>query len=255
MKTFSMIGVAAIAVLLFSQPALSQKSKELDTIREEIKALQEGQQAIRKDIQEIKNQMKGRPAPPPEFKETVINVDGDPFKGRKDAKLALIEISEYQCPFCARHVRETVPQIIADYVDTGKIRYYFLDFPLAIHQQAFKASEAAACAGEEGKFWEMHDILFENQKALTPEDLLKYAGRIGLNTAAFKECLDSGRHADEIRKDMSEAQKAGVSGTPTSLIGWVQDDGKTVRAVKIVKGAQPYAAFKEAIESLLATRK
>ena len=98
-------------------------------------------------------------------------------------------------------------------------------------------------------------MIFENQKAINPEDLVKYAETLGLDMPKFKECLDSGKHADEIKKDIAEGQKAGVSGTPSSLIGWVQDDGTTVKAVKIVKGAQPYAAFKEAIESLLAPKK
>lgn len=142
-----------------------------------------------------------------------------------------------------------------DYVDTGKARYYFLDFPLGFHKLAFKAAEAGVCAGDQGKFWEMHDILFENQKALNPEDLMKYAETLGLDMALFKECLDSGKYADEIKKDTDEGQKAGVSGTPSSLIGWMQDDGKSVRAVKIVKGAQPYPAFKDVIESLLAPKK
>jgi len=98
-------------------------------------------------------------------------------------------------------------------------------------------------------------MIFENQKAINPEDLVKYAETLGFDMPKFKECLDSGKHAEEIKKDMAEGQKAGVSGTPSSLIGWVQDDGKTVKAVKIVKGAQPYAAFKEAIESLLTPKK
>jgi predicted DsbA family dithiol-disulfide isomerase len=101
----------------------------------------------------------------------------------------------------------------------------------------------------------MHDMLFENQKALNPEDLVKYAETLSLDMPKFKECLDSGKHADEIKKDMAEGQKAGVSGTPSSLIGWVQDDGKTVKAVKIVKGAQPYTAFKDSIDSLLSPKK
>jgi len=138
-------------------------------------------------------------------------------------------------------------------VDTGKIRYIFLDFPLGFHKQAFKAAEAGACAGDQGKFWEMHDVLFENQKAIKPEDLVKYAEKLGLDMSKFKECLDSGKHADEIKKDMSEGQKAGVTGTPSSLLGWVQDGGKTVKAVKIVKGAQAYPAFKNAIDELLKT--
>lgn len=98
-------------------------------------------------------------------------------------------------------------------------------------------------------------MLFENQKALNPEDLIKYAETLGLDMPKFKECLDSGKHADEIKKDMAEGQKAGVSGTPSSLVGWVQDDGKSVKAMKIVTGAQPYAAFKDAIESLLSPKK
>jgi protein-disulfide isomerase len=254
MRKFFVIAVITVLSLLFAQPGFSQKSKELDAVKEDIKALKEGQQVIQKDIQDIKNQLKAKPAPA-EFKETVVNVEGDPFKGSKDAKLALIEFSDYQWPFCSRHVRETSTQIVKDYVDTGKIRYYFLDFPLGFHKQAFKAAEAGACAGEQGKFWEMHDMLFENQKAINPEDLVKYAESLGLDMPKFKECLDSGKTADEIKKDMAEGQKAGVSGTPSSLIGWVQEDGKSVKAVKIVKGAQPYAAFKDAIESLLAPKK
>ena len=142
-----------------------------------------------------------------------------------------------------------------DYVDTGKIRYYFLDFPLGFHKNAFKAAEAGACAGKQGKFWEMHGMIFENQKAISPEDLVKYAETLGLDMPKFKDCFDNGKTADEIKKDMEEGRKAGVSGTPSSLLGWVQDDGKSVKAVKIVKGAQPYAAFKDAIESLLASPK
>jgi protein-disulfide isomerase len=144
-----------------------------------------------------------------------------------------------------------VKQIEKEYVDSGKIRYFFLDFPLGFHKFAFKAAEAGDCAGEQGKFWEMHDTLFENQKDLSPESLVKYAEKIGLDMPKFKECLDSGKYADEIKKNMAEGQKAGVTGTPSSLLGWVQPDGKSVRAVKKIVGAQPYSAIKEAIDSLL----
>jgi len=101
----------------------------------------------------------------------------------------------------------------------------------------------------------MHDRLFENQKALGPEDLVKHAGAIGVDTSKFKACLDSGKYSDKIKKDMAEGQKAGVSGTPTSLLGWVEQGGKTIRAVQNIRGAQPYQKFKEAIESLLSSQK
>jgi len=146
-----------------------------------------------------------------------------------------------------------VPQIEKEYIDTGKIRYYFLDFPLPFHNQAFKAAEAAECAGEQGKFWEMHNKIFENQRALSPEDLSKDAEAVGVDMPKFKACLDSGKFSDEIKKDMSKGQNAGATGTPTTFLGWVQPDGKTVKAVKKIVGAQPYSDFKEAVESLLKT--
>jgi predicted DsbA family dithiol-disulfide isomerase len=97
----------------------------------------------------------------------------------------------------------------------------------------------------------MHNTLFENQKDLNTESLVKYAEKIGVDTPKFKECLSSGKYADEIKKDMAEGQKAGVTGTPSSLLGWVQPDGKSVRAVKIIVGAQPYPVLKQAIDNLL----
>lgn len=131
----------------------------------------------------------------------------------------------------------------------------FKDFPLeAIHPQAFKAAEAAQCAGEQGKFWQMHDTLFANMKALRPEDLEKYAKTEGLDMPAFQKCLESGKYAADIRSDMAEVRKAGITGTPGFLIGFVEPDDQ-VRAVKKIVGAQPYAAFKEAIEGILSQQK
>lgn len=147
-----------------------------------------------------------------------------------------------------------MPEIEKEYVNTGKVKYIFKDFPLVMHKNAFKASEASLCAGDQGKFWEMHDRLFANQTALSPDDLLKHAESVGLDMAKFKECLDSGKFADEIKKDMAEAQKAGITGTPAFLLGFIEPDGK-VKAVKKISGAQPYSAFKEAIEELLKSSK
>ena len=134
------------------------------------------------------------------------------------------------------------------------MKHVFMDFPLPMHSNAMKASEAGLCAGDQGKFWEMHDKLFANQQALKPEDLVKHAEALGLDTAKFKECLDSGKHAAEIKKTMAEGQKAGISGTPAFLIGYMEQDGK-VKATKKIVGAQPYPAFKAAIDELLAPKK
>lgn len=146
-----------------------------------------------------------------------------------------------------------MPQIEKDYIETGKMKHVFLDFPLDMHKNAFKASEAGLCAGDQGKFWEMQDKLFANQQALKQEDLIKNAEALGLDTAKFKQCLDSGKHAEEIKKRIAEGQKAGITGTPAFLLGFIGSDGK-VKAVKKISGAQPYAAFKEAIEGLLSSK-
>lgn len=144
-----------------------------------------------------------------------------------------------------------MPQIDRDYIKTGKLIYIFKDFPLeAIHPQAFKAAEAAECSREQDKYWEMHDMLFANMRALGTDDLLKYATTLGLDIPKFQQCLESGKYAPEIRSDMEEARKAGISGTPGFLLGFIQPDGK-VRAVSKITGARPYAAFKEEIDRLL----
>ncbi len=130
-----------------------------------------------------------------------------------------------------------------------------MDFPLeSIHKSAFKLAEAANCAGEQGKYWEMHDRFFANKNVPKLEDLSLHAQAIGLNKEAFQQCLDKGKFASEIRRDILKARNAAVRSTPTFLLGFAQSDGK-VKAVKMIRGAQPYAVFKQAIESLLSSKK
>ena len=137
---------------------------------------------------------------------------------------------------------------------TGKLRYVVRDFPLeAIHPQAFKAAEAARCAGDQGKYWEMHVLLFANQRALGAADLPKHAATLGLDGAKFQTCLEKGTHADAVRRDLAEGNKAGVRGTPTFFLG-VIDNGR-VRVTRVIRGAQPADAFKAAIDAALGQAK
>jgi len=129
------------------------------------------------------------------------------------------------------------------------------DFPLPMHRQAFKAAEAARCAADQGKFWEMHAQLFHNQGALEVEALTRYAEALGLDLPKFQQCLQEGRHAEAIRRDLEEGRRAGVRGTPTFFLGFLESEGTRVKVQKVIVGAQPYTAFKEAIESLLAAPK
>ncbi len=149
-----------------------------------------------------------------------------------------------------------MPQIESEYIKTGKVKYVVLDFPLeSIHKNAFKAAEAARCAGEQGKFWEMHDRLFANQQALASNNLPQHAQAIGLDVPKFQQCLDSEKYAADIRKDLAEGQKAGVTGTPGFFLGMTNPNDSKVKTLKVLKGAQPYTSFKDAIESLLSSQK
>ena len=150
----------------------------------------------------------------------------------------------------------TLPQIERDYIKTGKVKYVFSDLPLeSIHKQAFKAHEAANCAGDQGKYWEMHNQLFANQRKLRPKDLSGYAETLGLDLSAFESCLNSGKHAAEIRKDIEAGAKAGIRGTPSFLLGYTESDPTKAKAVKMLRGAQPYRQFKQAFDELLASKK
>jgi protein-disulfide isomerase len=240
------------AILLAVAPLSAARAQSGD-VQKELSELKEGQRALQKELQEIKSLLKSRaPSSPIENKDVVIQIGNDPFKGLQSAPLTLVEFSDYQCPFCSRHTRDTLPQIEKEYVSTGKLRYVFRDAPIeSIHKDAFKAAEAAHCAGEQGKYWEMHDSLFTNQKALAKDALPGYAEALGVTRAPFLACMESGRYAEGIKKDMAEAQQLGVSGTPTFFLGYTDPSGASVKTVKAMRGAQPYSAFKEAITGLL----
>jgi len=137
------------------------------------------------------------------------------------------------------------------YIGSGKVKYVVMDFPLErIHPKALKAHEASNCAHEQGKYWEMHSRLFA-AKSFEVDDLKGYAQELGLDAAAFGECLDSGRYEKEIRKDMVEGRKAGVSGTPAFFFGLTEPGSSTIKVTRTIKGAQPYQVFEQMIEELL----
>ncbi|MFH1326849.1 MAG: thioredoxin domain-containing protein [archaeon] len=180
-------------------------------------------------------------APTPSPAPVKVEIDDDDVLGDEDAPVTMIEFSDYECPFCGRHFTQTYNQIKQAYVDTGKVKIVFRDFPLSFHQSAQKAAEAAECAGEQEKYWEMHDKLFENQQSLDISSLKRYAQEIGLNSAEFNACLDSGQMAAEVKKDFADGQAVGVRGTPAFFING-----------KLLSGAQPFSAFQQAIDVELA---
>lgn len=247
--------VGLVSLTLFSTGAgISQTRDDLKALREEIEHLKESQKILYDEFRELKSLLGLEEPQPAETAEFLLRVDDQPFKGSPSAALTIIEFSDYQCPFCARHFRETMPQIERDYIKTGKVRYVFRDFPIeSIHPRAFKAAEAAHCAGEQGKYWQMHDRLFADQKALAEKDLPNHAEAIGLEPQAFRQCLASGKYATGIRKDLADGSALGVKATPTFLLGFTEASGAQVKVLRGIKGAAPYAVFKKALDGLLAT--
>jgi protein-disulfide isomerase len=173
------------------------------------------------------------------------------IKGSPAARLTVIEFSDFECPFCARYMRESYPHLERDYVSTGRIQYVFRHFPLeSLHPRAVKAAEAAECGRLQGKFWPLHDRLFANQKSLEPASLLDHARQSGMEMKSFESCLD-GQAATAVRADVEAGNRAGITATPTFFFGFAQEDG-SVQVVEKLVGAKPYAEFQSVLDRLLA---
>ena len=168
--------------------------------------------------------------------------------GAAEAPVTVVEFTDYQCPFCKRFIQSTFPQLKRDFIDTGKVRWIVRDLPLGFHPNANKAAQAAHCAGDQGKFWEMRDTLFRNNTKLGIEQLSAYAREIGLDGDAFDACLASDRHQGQIAQDSQEANRIRITGTPSFVIG--RTDGDTVSG-QLVIGAQAPAVFTAAIQRVL----
>ena len=176
----------------------------------------------------------------------LVEIGDAPVLGNNDAEITIIEYSDYECPFCSRFYQQTELLLRSEYIDTGKVRIAYKDFPLSsIHQNAQKAAEASRCAGEQGKYWEMHDLMFEKQSEWSSQGVAKlkeYATELGMNQENFNSCLDTGKYASAVLKDFNEGSSLGVSGTPSFFINGIQ-----------IVGAQPYSVFKQIIDQELAS--
>ena len=183
-----------------------------------------------------------------------ISLDDDPVKGNLNAPITIVEFSDFQCPFCAKFHSTTLPQLQANYIDSGKVKFVYRDFPIqSIHPNAVPAALASECADEQGMFWEYHDLVFENQKkwqGLSGSAMIdtfeQYALELGLNTSDFNTCFESGKYVDEVTKDLQDGASYGITGTPGFFIG-----NDELGYVKII-GAQPYPVFERLIEDQIA---
>ena len=184
--------------------------------------------------------------PPVEVPDKLVDVAHAARLGNDAATVALVEFSDFECPYCAQFTRETLPAIKERYIDTGLVRLVFIHLPLTIHQHAQAAAEAAACAQRQGHFWEMHDRLFVSAERLRQQDLRNYAEEIGLDLPAFEQCGNTG---SPIELDIELATDLGITATPTFLVGRIRADG-AVETVEVIEGAVPLERFVDAIEPL-----
>lgn len=248
--------ISALLSLSAAAPLAAGTKEELKALKEEIATLQQGQEKMQKDLAEIKTLLeKGAAAAPakPAFQPKDLVVGNSAYLGSADAPVTMFEYSDYQCPYCRRHATTVLTQIVKDYVDSGQVRVVMREYPITtIHPRAVAASTAALCAGEQGKYWEMHDQIFANQKALSDEDLLSHSNSIGLDQAAFQTCQADDATAKQIQAEIAEAQSMGISGTPSFVIGLTDaKDSNKVRVTRYIRGAQPLTAFQSAINDQL----
>jgi protein-disulfide isomerase len=171
-----------------------------------------------------------------------VAVNGAPFRGAERASVTIVKFEDFQCPYC-KTVQPTFQELLKRY--DGKVRLVHKDLPLeSIHPQARQAAEAARCAGEQGKFWNFHDVLYANSTKLSLEDLKGYAGQIGLNVESFRACYNSGKYRTAVQKDVNDGAQLGLTGTPTFFI-----NGREM------SGAQPVEAFAAIIDEELGQAK
>ncbi|HMB75453.1 MAG TPA: DsbA family protein [Kiloniellaceae bacterium] len=248
--------LAVAALPLHAGPARAADA-ESAALMEQIEELKAGQAAIRQELEAIKKLLQqgavAANAEPEAPKSVNIDVADAPFLGAVDAAVTIVEFSDYQCPFCSRHVQNVAPALKANYLDSGKVKYVAREFPLeSIHPAAMAASQAALCAGAQDRYWEMHDLIFANQQKMRPRDFAGYAEELDLDEDDFQDCVESKMFEQQVRDDLDLGRRLGVQGTPSFFVGLTDPENPdVVIASHFIRGAQPYRVFQQAIDALL----
>ena len=232
-----------VAIALSQQPALADgiSSQQAADILQELKQIR---QLLEK--QQVQAQA---PAAAPTPQRVQVKLGKEFALGHADAPVTIVEFNDLQCPFCARFQASTFPEIKKNYIDTGKVRFINRDMPLdEIHPQAIRSAQAARCAADQNKYWEVAAKIIENSASLSPQSIDQYAKGTGVDFVAYQACMESGRHLDEIRDSAAAARALGISGTPSFVIGRVTGD--TLDG-QVFVGALPYSNFETAIKGLL----
>lgn len=179
---------------------------------------------------------------------TPLSLKGASTVGDPTAKAAMVIFTDFECPYCARLANETVPKVLEEFVATGRVLLAVRHNPLDSHPLAHRAATAALCAGEQGKFWEVHDLFFRN-RGFGADFLNTLADSVGVHREAFQQCTDRGG-SSQVDSDLGEARRLGVNRTPVSMVGRVRPDG-AVAVTQVILGAQPLERFREALTGAL----
>jgi protein-disulfide isomerase len=225
-----LIAVVVAAGALIGAPLVAAQGMTADQATEMLNELKQIRQLLEK-------QVPPPPPPPPDEKVNIEFPTNGYSMGKADAPLVFVEYTDFECPFCQRYHLDAFEQVKKEWVDTGKMRYYSRDFPLEFHPNARRAALAARCAGDQGKYWELRNTMIKNADQLAADRISTYASTVGLDVKKFEACLGSDFYKPAIDKDIAEGNNAGVTGTPSFVVGRV-DKGRLI-GLRLV-GAMPY---------------
>jgi protein-disulfide isomerase len=242
----TLIFIFSVQYVVFAQETTPDPKKEIEELSPDQKALHEELKMIR----DLLLQGQQPAIPQVNVRDVEIELGNNPFKGSDSAPLVIVEFSDYQCQFCARHTKETYPEIYKKYIDTGKLRYVIIDNPLPGHNLAMDAAEAAHCADEQGKFWEMHDEMMFNPESLN--DLTSTASFIGLDIQKFESCMETKKYADKVASNLSLASRLNIPSVPGFVIASSDSDNpQKVKGISYIRGAKPFTLFQQEIDKAL----
>jgi protein-disulfide isomerase len=236
----------ALALPAAAQIAAGESSKDEGITRQQAEDILNELRQIRQLLEKLQAKGSGQPGQEQPVRAK-LNLNGFQMLGDKNAPLTVVEFTDYQCPFCRQFHVTTYAELKKDYIDAGKLRFYSRDLPLDFHANAMRAAEAARCAAEQGKFWQLRDIMGADPDKLEMSNLVEDAGGLKMDVAAFRSCVESEKYKNAIQTDVMEAMKIGATGTPTFVVGKSTADGVDG---EVVLGALPYAMFDQKLKEI-----
>jgi protein-disulfide isomerase len=251
MNRTSLALAAVVTAVLLLAPGRAPVRAEDTITREQADTLIKEIRELRRAIDSLRTAPRAGGERPPDEKVRV-DLAGVQVLGRADAPVTLVEFTDLECPYCRAFHVGAFERLKREYIDTGKVRFISRDFPLDFHPNARPAALAVRCAGEQGKFWEMRHVVTLNAATLGPMTYDRLAGELGLDAGRFGACITADRFRAEIDRDIAAAMSAGVTGTPSFVLG-ATTPGAALEGLRIV-GAQPFPVFETRIKALLGER-